>query len=116
MTFLTIFLTFLELGTIFCLLVVISLSEEGVMFSVVSDRYWCYTKVSRYPVSGLKQFKINMTLWFLGALLARESTSSDSSSCWFLLNMGGICTILEFRSRTNSIYFHVVSLRGFSIL
>ena len=120
MTLLTVFFTFLELGTLFFLLVLLFSSEAAdlatEMLSVVSARLQCSTKVTRYPVSILKPWEISMALWLLGALLAKESTSSDLSSCWFSSNRGGICAILEFRSQTNPTYCLVVILRGFSIL
>ena len=53
------------------------------IFYVVSARSQCSTKVSIYPVSGLKPLEISIALWLLGDLLAIESTSSDLSSCWF---------------------------------
>ena len=110
----------LNLKRFFCLLVALSSSEAEnlatVILSVVSACSNCSIKVARYHVSGLKPCNIYMALWLLGALLARESTSLDSSSCWFSSNMCGICAILELGSRTNPNYFHVVSLQGLSIL
>ena len=83
MMFLTVFLAFLELGTFFCLLVSLSLSEvenlATVMLSMVLARSNFSTKVSISPVSGMKPYEINMALWILGVFLAIESTSSDSS-------------------------------------
>ena len=91
-----------------CILVSLSSSEAEHLameiFFVVSDRSHCSTKVDRSPVYGLKPFDINMALWLLGALLTKESTSSDSSSCWFYSNRGGICAILELRSQINPTY------------
>ena len=83
------------------------------MLSVVSARSKCSTKVARSSVSGFKPCDINMALWLLGALFARESTFSDSSNYWLLLDRGGICDILELRLQSNLKILYCGELVGF---
>ena len=118
--FLTMLVLTFDLQVLFFFLVSLSSSDAAnfapAMLSAVSARSQCSTKVYRSPVSGLKPWDMSIALWLLGALLERESTNSDLSSCWLSWKKGGICAILEFRSLTNPTYCLVVSLRGFYIL
>ena len=65
----------------------VSLSQSEVgnlameMFSVVSARSQCSTKVARSPVAGLRTYETIMELCVLDDLFASESTISDSSNC-----------------------------------
>ena len=90
---------YLNLERFLCLLMSLYSSDaedlSTAMLYVVLSRSQCYMKVARSPVSGLKPCEINMALCLLGALLARESTSSDSSSSWFSSNRDARCAILD---------------------